>query len=66
MDVGHGLGTNKGNFEALLEDEYEDWLWEGEEREENGGEEVVEISDDDTKDASELVAGAGGPSTGRR
>ena len=21
-----GLGTNKGNFEALSEDEYEDWL----------------------------------------
>ena len=62
-----GLGTTKGDFEALSEGEYEDWLWASD-KEDVQGEGVIEITDDEdeVQDASGLVAGADQPGMGGR
>ncbi|WOH15396.1 hypothetical protein DCAR_0934934 [Daucus carota subsp. sativus] len=62
-----GLGTTKGDFEALSEWEYEDWLWASDE-EEVQGEGVIEITDDEdeVEDASGLVVGSDQPGMGGR
>ncbi|KAL1825038.1 hypothetical protein ACET3Z_011816 [Daucus carota] len=56
-----------GDFEALSEGEYEDWLWASD-KEDVQGEGVIEITDDEdeVQDASGLVAGADQPGMGGR
>ena len=61
-----GLGTCQGDFEAMEEEEYEDWLWEDEEMEENNDVEVVEVSDDDSEEVGMLLNGVGQPGFGGR
>ncbi|KAL1817929.1 hypothetical protein ACET3Z_020503 [Daucus carota] len=45
-----GLGAIHGGFEAMSEEEYEDWLWEAEEDEHEHLIEVVELSDDEDEE----------------
>ncbi|KAL1831849.1 hypothetical protein ACET3Z_001500 [Daucus carota] len=56
----------QGDFEAMSEEEYEYWLWEDEEMEENNDVEVVEVSDDDSEEVDMLLHGVGQPGFGGR
>ncbi|KAL1808734.1 hypothetical protein ACET3Z_025724 [Daucus carota] len=61
-----GLGTTKGNFEAMSEEEYENWLWEDEEEEDQEAG-IIEITDDEDEEAvSMLMDGVGQPGMGGR
>ncbi|WOG91988.1 hypothetical protein DCAR_0311244 [Daucus carota subsp. sativus] len=61
-----GLGTTKGNFEAMSEEEYENWLWEDEEEEDQEAG-VIEITDDEDEEAvAMLMDGVGQPGMGGR
>ncbi|KAL1831143.1 hypothetical protein ACET3Z_000794 [Daucus carota] len=55
-----------GESEAMSEEEYEDWLWEDEELEEDNNVEVVEVSDDDSEEVDMLLNEVGQPSFGNR
>ncbi|KAL1834248.1 hypothetical protein ACET3Z_003899 [Daucus carota] len=59
-----GLGTCHGEFQAMSEEEYENWLWEDEEMEEDNNVEVVEVSDDDSEEVDMLLNGVGQPGFG--
>ncbi|WOG92490.1 hypothetical protein DCAR_0311759 [Daucus carota subsp. sativus] len=61
-----GLGTTKGNFEAMSEEEYENWLWEDEEEEDQEAG-IIEIIDDEDEEAvAMLMDGVGQPGMGGR
>ena len=61
-----GLGTCQGEFEAKSEEEYEDWLQEDEEMEEDNNVELVEVSDDDSEEVDMLLNEVGQPGFGGR
>ena len=50
----------------MSEEEYEDWLWEDEELEEDNNVEVVEVSDDDSEEVDMLLNEVGQPGFGNR
>ena len=49
-----GLGTSKGNFDTMSEEEYESWLWaDDEEEEQDDG--IIEITDDENEEAVAML-----------
>lgn len=52
-----GLGTCNGDFEVMSEDKYEQWLCEDEEQDDAYADDMMEISDDDSNEASMLLMG---------
>lgn len=61
-----GLGTCKGNYEIMSEEEYENWLWTDDEEEEQEGK-IIEITDDEDVEAvNMLMEGVGQEGMGGR